>query len=620
MRGLYQSLVEFAACAEVIQKPHHGKVKFKWQLELNTDGSLASSDLVPLTTTQTRGRKEHVDPWVQHLAPTSTRTSGVFPLLGGDDIAYVLGWHESPDEEADDLDGATREAQSKRQADSIKRHDAWRDLSRDWAEFARGSGDPVPQAILSFLKLYVTEVRKPDQWTAKDRVLVRVEGKPAFESSTAALFWQQRMDSRKGSGAAGICLICATTGQLVDSFPMSVSGPLIPQGQTSGVAPISINKDVFGYGLRDGLDQVPVCMSCSLAVVSALNYLLSADEHRSRSVDSVTTWWIDAPAQTNYLEILDRAQAEDVAALFRSVVTARTAPALVDLTEFHSLTVQANGPRMIVRDWTHMPVGQLQVAIADWFRDTEIEPLRPEGRRFHPLWELAQCTGRFVTATSRYLSPTDKGSQHPHGIIDTLREVALRKEPLPRHVVAHILQRVRADGRVDDPRAALLRLHLVRNRYQKGSPMPGLDINNTKPSYLLGRLLSVYEDTQRNAATVDGGQAPNASFADKYLAGAITSPRLVLLAGSKQSAAWLSKLRRGGRDFYAKRQIDEILSQLDADNPGPVRATLDEQAQFILGYHHQRGYSNAQRQVAIESKKLAETLVPSTNKSQGEQL
>ena len=132
--------------------------------------------------------------------------------------------------------------------------------------------------------------------------------------------------------------------------------------------------------------------------------------------------------------------------------------------------------------------------------------------------------------------------------------------------------------------------------------MPGLDPHNTNAPYVLGRLFAVYEALQVRAATTGGGTAPNTTFADKHFAGAISSPRLVLSAGARQSAAWLGKLRRSKQDFYFRRQIDEITDLLGPDTLGPVRASLEEQAQFVLGYHHQRAFTTRQIAAAVRAK------------------
>ena len=84
------------------------------------------------------------------------------------------------------------------------------------------------------------------------------------------------------------------------------------------------------------------------------------------------------------------------------------------------------------------------------------------------------------------------------------------------------------------------------------------------------------------------------------------APRLVLTAGGRQSPAWLSKLRRSQRDWFHKQDIDAIIAQLDPSDPGPTRATLDQQALFLLGYHHQRAHNNAARTASAAAKAIAQ--------------
>lgn len=615
MTGLYQALVRFADLTGALGKPHHGMAKFHWQLDLNADGSLAFNELSPLTSVVTRGRQTRPLAYREILVPRVIRTRGVSPMLGADDISYVLGWVDLPERGAESNEEWELVC-SKRESDARQRHDSWVQIVRDWQEYA-GDDDPVPAAVAGFLDNHLSELKRPDAWTAKDGVYVVVAGQPAAESSSAAKFWSQRVSSSKATGHEGICVICGQIRPLVDTFPSQVKGPLLPNGQSSGVAPISINEIAYGYGLRKGLDHVPICMTCSLTIVGSLNYLLDSDHHRTKTADSAMVWWVEETEQRNPALIVDDPVPEDVATLLRSLDQRPGTIAELDLTEFHSLTVQGNAARMIVRDWTHLPVEQLRQNIGKWFADIEIEPQGVHGHRHQALWVLARCTGRYVIADKGYKNVWDKAGNHPHAITETLGEIALQGTSVPIQIASHLLQRIAADSHVDDARAAVLRLSLNRIQTQKERFMPGLDETNTRPCYLLGRLLSVYEDMQYSAATIDGGAEPNATFADKYMAGAIASPRLILTAGTKQSIAWLTKLRKKNRDYYAKLQVDQIISQLDIDNPGPVRASIAEQAEFVLGYHHQRAHSNEQRRLA--SQKRQQNQIDSSNDDQIDQ-
>lgn len=602
MTTLFAALARYARDHELLEKPYHAPTRFLWQLDLNADGTLASRELTPLSTSRELRGKVKEERGRVATVPRMTRTSGTSPMLGADDIAYVLGWvHES-----NTNDTAALHPDEKPARDARQRHESWSALTRRWAASPSAASDPIPQALVSFLDESIDLVRQPPEWTPKDGVIIHVAGVPAPHSASAVAFWTDHVEGAKGSGRLAPCLVCGTRGPVVDSFAQPVKGPLIPGGQSSGVAPVSVNEAVYGYGLRRGLDQVPICLSCAQAIPTSLNHLLSDSTRSYRSSDAATAWWIEGPSIFNALEELSPPQDSSVASLIQRVHSGTGTRQADDLDQFYAVTLESNAARMVVREWTHMPLISLQENVLAWFSDGHLAPLWPDARIYQPLWLLANATGRYDAEAKRYLRPSDKAGRHPHAVVEGLLNAALQHAPLPREVASHVVRRVAADGRVDDPRVSLLKLYLTRSPSAKGTPMPGLDPTNTQPAYLLGRLMAVYEDTQYAAATADGGEAPNSTFVDKYLAGALTSPRLVLTAGGRQAPAWLSKLRRSKRDRFHQRDIDEIIALLDAGDPGPQRATLDQQALFLLGYHHQRAHTNAARTASAAAKAVAQ--------------
>ena len=577
MTTLYQSLVAVAGKVEGA-KPYHSQVKLLWQLDISSQGVEISPTLTPLTHEKvTRGKTITQDGAFFEL-PRITRSSGDSPMLASDDVAYVLGW-------SDETVSAAKAA---------ARHDLFVDLTRQWLNSAAAVDDPVPQALLEFLTSGGPErVVKPGKWTAKDGVLVTVDGRPAHSAASVAGFWTDYAAGRKASGGEGLCLVCGRVGVLVETLPQTVKGAFAPGGQSSGVAPISINKAPFGFQLQMGLGQVPICSACALAIPTALNALLGDRDRVHHTDESRTTWWVDGESDFDPMSAIEvPPSAADIATLLRGLDSGTDLTERVDVEEFHSLTVSGNVARLVIRQWYHLPLDTLKANIGRWFRDIESVPLHEAGRRILPLWRLAASTGRYDEVRQQYLSPGTAGGRHPHRIADTLREAALRATPVPSAVLAHVVQRIIADRRVDDPRSALLRLILVRSRTHQEAVMPGLDPYNTSTPYVLGRLFAVYEALQRQAARANGGSEPNSTFADKLFAGAVTSPTLVLSSGARQSAAWLGKLRRSGRDVYFRREIDEIVDLLAPGTLGPLRASLEEQAQFVLGYHHQRVFTN----------------------------
>lgn len=607
MRTLFSHLVAFSQ-KHGKSLPYHSEATFLWELTLNLDGTPRFTTLLPLTT-------PHVDPnraakpGKVATVPRMTRTRGILPMLASDDIAYVLGWANPLEAGASPSDVDYLHALQ----EAANRHAAFTDLHSEWASVTDIDQDPVPHALLAFLNTHADTIEKPESYTSKDGVLVRVDGHLAVNASTVLSFWSQHVRKTKGTGREGLCLTCGRHAALADTLPQVVKSRYVPGGQSSGVAPISINEKVYGYALKDGLGQVPLCEDCARAIPDALNTLLESEGHRHETPDSVHVWWLEGDDHDERISIYVPPDAKTVAALAKSPDPGRPTALHADLTEFHSLTMTGNAARLVVREWFHKPVREIQRNVARWFQDTQLPAYGVDAAQFAPLWKLAASTGRYDPHTRKYLTISSSGGGHPHGITDTLRSAALTNTAIPTAVAAHIAQRVAADQHVDGIRAALLRCYLIRSSTMKAGPMPGLDPNHPSAAYQLGRLLSVYSDVQYSSATMDGGQAPNSTFADKYLAGAITSPRLVLTAGAKQSAAWLTKLRRAHKSHFAERRIDEIVSRLDSNDPGPIRASIDEQALFILGYQHQGAHDRRERGLAKQRSTSSETPITDTN-------
>ncbi len=587
MTTIYAELIRFAAGLDH-ERPYHQPTQFLWSLSINADGSPMSTSLVPLASPRTDKKGNvKVAHGASHVTPTLKRTAGVDALIPHDGLGYVLGW----------CDGSSR-------PDRISQaHQAYRALVEQWA-IGPGAGDPIARAMhLFFSGQGPTLIEHPECWTSKDNLLLLVGSQPAHLAQTLPGFWADHVEARKGRGTSGTCLVCGNPGMLVDTLPQMVRGPLIPGGQSSGVAPISINAPAFGYNLSTGLAHVPVCNQCARGIPAAFNSLLSDEARRHVSESTVTTWWIRGKEKIDPLNVLDHTDERDVVALINDPDTGQATPVALEEDRFNCMVVSGNGPRLIVHDWTSIPLHELKLNIAAWFTDTETIPERGSDSPFTPLWRLAAATGRFDPSTGRYLPLTDKAGHHPSGLVNSLRRVALAGSAPPHQLIAWVVTRVSSDHRVDTPRASLLRLAL-RRTFSRGNLMPGLDPTCTEPCYVAGRLFAEYAQLQYAAATMDGGNPPNSTFADKNFAGAITNPALAITSGEKQSAAWLSKLRRKGWDSVHIQALDSLMELLDSSGSLPLRASVEQQAMFILGYHHQRA-SNSNARDAARQKRLS---------------
>ncbi|MGH8883348.1 MAG: type I-C CRISPR-associated protein Cas8c/Csd1, partial [Stackebrandtia sp.] len=275
-----------------------------------------------------------------------------------------------------------------------------------------------------------------------------------------------------------------------------------------------------------------------------------------------------------------------------------------------SLTIGGNVARMVVKDWVEMPLTRVNRRLAEWFAHHEITSLHG-GRTWHSLTSLARVTGRWQRDQGRYTNFGAKAEHRPAGIHHALYQCALHGKPLPPAVLAHLINRIRNDGRLDDARAALLRLALTRPApRRKQAPMP-LDPTNTHPAYVAGRAFAVLESIQYTAFSElasDGTRKRlNASFADRYFAGAIANPRAALVSGRRDAGAWLRRLRRDkhGAAVNLEKELNEVFDNFEGDDRNiPASTSLNDQALFLVGYHHQRAHQFANQRAATEAKEI----------------
>jgi CRISPR-associated protein Csd1 len=145
--------------------------------------------------------------------------------------------------------------------------------------------------------------------------------------------------------------------------------------------------------------------------------------------------------------------------------------------------------------------------------------------------------------------------------------------------------RMRRDAQAAWIRAALLRRNRVNPQTDK-EISPVMDPENSRPGYLLGRLMAVLEKLQQESM----GDV-NSSVIDRFFSSASATPRSVftrLLKGARHHAR---KAARDGKRGVRRLEtlIDEIADCFSPDKGGlPARLSLEEQGLFVLGYHQQR--------------------------------
>jgi CRISPR-associated protein Csd1 len=581
---LLSRLAEYARVSSSVLPPFYESQKVRWVLDLDGDGSPTSGQLVSLANPLDPASKNGVE----HVIPSITKSSAVAPKIAIDTPEYLFGW-----------------LSQNAKPDWVRRcHKAFCQLTTDWVD---ADPDGPAQALQAFLSSgAVARVIEPDGWSRGDLVAVRVQGQFLHHTESARRFWANVAAARKASGQTGLCLVCGQVGDLLKTIPQQLPARLVPQA-SQGASLVSVNKAAHGFALREQLVHTPICVSCGLGSMTALKSLLD-NQWRSAFTgqDTRLAWWVTGSAEFD-IGVLEDNQPDpgQVARLLGSASRGQRSAGLYDehLPVFCAVAIGGNVSRVIVRDWIELPLTAIQDSIAAWFADHEMIDTWTGRPRYVGLSRLSLACGRWIcgsgSANGSYARFGVPGADRPGGARRALQRSALLGRPLPPKLLAHLVYRVRADGRIDTERASLIRLAL-RRRPGISHPeayLPILNPDNHQPAYLAGRIFAVLEDIQLSAAKASGDEAPNVTFADRYFGRAVTSPAVALVAGRRDARAWLKRLRRNkpGWAWAAESRLDDLFNQLAVAGGIPHGAVLADQAAFILGYHQQRADLHAAR-------------------------
>lgn len=465
------------------------------------------------------------------------------------------------------------------------------------AELLDATGDAGIQAVANFLAgLDPAAMTLPEDAVGNDLFgFVYGEEDRLVLHRPAVKAWWARQRSQ-GGGPEARCLI---TGEQAPTAELHTALKGVPGAQSSGVALVSFNAPAFeSYGWS-GNQNAPVSRRAAEGYATALQRLLDRRptrggvRHWVLSQDTVVCWW--APQQTGFADALSGlldANPEEVDALYRSVWAGRP-PSGLDAASFYGLTLTGAQGRIVVRDWLETTVERAAVALADWFGDLALERNTPAPKaKGHP-------PGFALQSLALSLAVRGERKRLPPHFASLLFHQALSGGALPLQLLQRVLLRYRAEigdtswgGRDrQDHRAALVKAFLLRRRrLHPDLPEihPTMDESNTRPGYLLGRLMAILERLQQQAQ----GDV-NASVVDRFFATASAAPRAVfprLLKGARHHAKKaLDDDKKKGYAIHLEKLLDAVMAHFEPKDGGfPLRLSLEEQGLFLLGYHHQR--------------------------------
>jgi CRISPR-associated protein Csd1 len=546
--------------------------KVTFRIVLRQDGSL-----VEIQDARTPSGKALRPRFLVVPGETKSSGSGLNPGFLWDNSGYMLGW--KPEDE--DPERTARAFESFRQ-----RH----------LDLETRIASPAFSAVCRFLREW-----EPDR--ARDHpVLSEVssgfgvfqilgETRCLHEDPVIRAWWELHADDEAPSPPRGQCLV---TGE---DAPLAATHPKIKLrgGQPSGASLVSFNEDSYeSYGRPQSLNA-PVSTAVAFRYAAALNGLVGEPKRSKHSIalgDTTVVFWTDRPSVTEDIfarfalgdggesdedeagAVQDESVRQKLDAFLHALRRGQEAYGELgddpDATSFFLLGLSPNAARVVVRFFHRSTLGELLKNLRRHFEDIRIEAQPARGRRradpeFPPLWLLLSQTAR---------EPKDVPPLLPGAI---LRSVILG-EPYPDALYSAVLRRIRADRRVDYPRACVLKGWLKRNRQEEISM--ALDPARRDTAYRLGRLFAVLEKTQLDAAE---GSKLNTTIRDRFFGAAAATPGVAFPRLLRLHQHHLAKLGPG-RKVNRVKLVQEIFEGLDGF---PSHLGLADQGSFAVGYYHQ---------------------------------
>ncbi|RCK73306.1 MAG: CRISPR-associated protein, Csd1 family [Ignavibacteriae bacterium] len=377
---------------------------------------------------------------------------------------------------------------------------------------------------------------------------------------------------------------CLITGEKATVARLHPSIKGVRGGNTSGGALVSYNLPAFNSYNKTQNYNAPISNRAAFAYTTALNVLLGKDSQNKITIaDSTIVFWSEKPTtEVNPEEIfpwiiaMQKSEQDNpdagvnkIKKLFEAIQTGQLSSERTN--HFYVLGLAPNAARISVRFWKAPSLEDFGKNIKQHFDDFEIIH-GPKEQKYLSLYQILSATAL------QY-----KMENVPPNLAGAVIESIIDGYPYPQSLMQQCIRRIRAEQTVNRTRAAILKACLNRKiRIQKLNQKEitmSLDPNNTNVAYRTGRLFAVLEKIQEEA-----NPGINTTIRDRYYGAASSSPITVFPRLLSLKNSHLKKLN-DGRKIYFEKLIGEIISEISSL---PTNLSLNEQANFAIGYYHQR--------------------------------
>lgn len=564
LNALYPRLVRDPAYA--IAPPGFSPQKISFRVVINPDGTLF--DIQDARTPNDKGKP--ITTLMEVPGSAKPSGSGINPCFLWDNQTYLLG--RQPDDKANGF--------------GLERFNVFKKRHIDLeSEISDTSYSLVCRFLESWDPSKIIEFPKLDEVGTGFGVFQIRGGKDVHSSGHIRTWWEANRPTEK-EGEEGQCLITGETGQIARLHP-KIKG--VAGAQSAGASIVSFNDTAYeSYGKEQG-ENAPVSREAALHYGKALNSLLSGPQsrkHRLRIGDTTTVFWTEKRTDTEDCfaalfgggsnapeDTEDPAQRARIQRFLQAIRSGGKFQELGDPPEtpFYILGLAPNAARLSIRFFHRSTISELLThlhshqACFETIREfSEQRGNRRPDPEFPALWQILRETARVA-------------DEIPPLLAGALTRSILEGVRYPEAILTAIIRRIHADRTINYLRAATLKAVLVRNHQQQIPIM--LDLENSEPAYLLGRLFAALEKTQDDALG-----SLNSGVRDRYYSSASATPGNVFPRIIRTYQHHLAKLS-GGAKINREKLIQNIFSSLETF---PSQLNLKAQGIFAIGYYHQR--------------------------------
>lgn len=566
---LLQSLVKlYEAWAEKgeIEKLGWNPVKISYGISLDEEGNV--DEIIHLKTNAPKGNKEI--PSLISLPMPVKRSVGVASNFLYDNATYVFGYDNSnkPDRAKQCFDcfrsvgNKVLENSDDEFSTVIKKF-----LQKDYSEFENLSD------LLT--ELNCTETTVDDILNKGANLLLMPLGKFPTDSKTICESWNSYYEH--SDAPKGVCLVTGKDDHIAKLHPVIKN---IRGAQAAGASLVSFNATAFdSYGKENGYNA-PVSEYAAFAYTSALNKLVSDNDHKVFSGDTTVVCWTE-DGESAYQDVFagifnsdDEVKQKDLHDTIVSIVNGNEVKwegiPLNPSNNFYILGISPNSARLSVRFFIQNTFGKVMENLLK--NQQRMEMVKPSFEKFNyiPLWRIL---GETVNKKSR-----DKKCK-PHLAGDVLNSI-INDYNYPSTLYYGILGRISAEQNINWVKASVLKAYLLKNYDSKYKEEITVDYNekSNNKAYLLGVLFSNLEEIQNTA-----NPGIKSTIRDRYFTAASSTPSRVFPILIDLAQNHIKKIPNVGAKVNCQKMLTETMSKLG--DKFPNRLKLDEKGMFQLGYY-----------------------------------